>query len=168
MVTGEAKVDKGAPVQYSALQKLLHWSIAALIAVQYLWLDRMGGAFHRIMDGREGAYTTVSVLHIVIGTLVLLLACLRLGLRLRRGVPEQPMTERGWATLLAITVHWVFYVLLFALPILGLLAWFLGIGEAAGLHETATTLLLWVIGLHVAGALVHQFIWRDGLLKRMM
>ena len=40
-------------------------------------------------------------------------------------------------------------------------------GAAAGLHETATTLLLWVVVLHVGGALPHRFLWRNKVLRRV-
>jgi len=47
-------------------------------------------------------------------------------------------------------------------------AWFGRAGAAAGLHETATTLLLWVMVLHVGGALAQQVLWRDEVLRRMI
>ncbi|MBR9839461.1 MAG: hypothetical protein GYB50_16410 [Rhodobacteraceae bacterium] len=50
----------------------------------------------------------------------------------------------------------------------GVVAWFGRVGAAAGLHETATTLLLWVMVLHVGGALPHPFLWRDEVLRRMI
>ena len=34
-------------------------------------------------------------------------------------------------------------------------------------HEVLTTVLMWLVGLHVAAALKHQFVDRDGLLRRM-
>ncbi len=156
-----------APEQYSRSQKLLHWAVVLLIAAQYLLFDRMGRAFHALIDGTDGAYTVVSVSHITVGALILALALWRLVLRQKRGVPALPAGEPGWAALLARVTHGMLYALLIALPVLGLAAWFLGLRAAAGLHETATALLLWVAGLHVAGALVHQFVWKDGLIRRM-
>jgi hypothetical protein len=45
--------------------------VEALAAAQYLLLDRMGRAFHAQMRDEPGACTTVTVLHMIRGTLVL-------------------------------------------------------------------------------------------------
>ncbi|MHA7869581.1 MAG: hypothetical protein ACX93U_19030 [Salipiger thiooxidans] len=45
--------------------------VVALVAAQYLLLDRMGGAFHALMRDEPGACTTVTVLHMICGRLVL-------------------------------------------------------------------------------------------------
>jgi cytochrome b561 len=60
-----------------------------------------------------------------------------------------------------------FYGLLLALPLSGLFAWFLPSEALGGLHDLGQTLLLWLIGLHVAAALVHQLWWRTNLIGRM-
>jgi cytochrome b561 len=53
------------------------------------------------------------------------------------------------------------------MPIVGAVAW-LGLVEDAGdLHATAASILLPLIGLHVAGALAETFIFRNDTLKRM-
>lgn len=64
--------------------------------------------------------------------------------------------------------HWALYVLMLALPITGLLAWFGGVTALADPHGEILKVLLWVmIVLHVAAALYHQFVLRDNLLNRM-
>lgn len=68
----------------------------------------------------------------------------------------------GWAS------HVALYVLLIALPVTGLLAWFGGFTQLADLHGRLLKVLMWgLIGLHVLAALYHQFILKDGLLNRM-
>ncbi|WP_289151801.1 hypothetical protein [uncultured Salipiger sp.] len=57
-----------APASCSTTQTLLHW---ALVAAQYLLLDRRGRAFHALMRDEPGACTTVTVLHMICGRLVL-------------------------------------------------------------------------------------------------
>ncbi|MBE9640677.1 cytochrome b [Salipiger mangrovisoli] len=156
-----------APEQYSRAQKRLHWAIVVLIAVQYLAFDHMGRAFRAVLQGTEGAYDTTSVAHLSIGVAVLVLMLWRLVLRLRRGTPPLPEAEPDWARKLSGVVHWLFYGLLIGLPLIGLLAWFGKLGVAGEAHEIATTILLWVIGLHLAGVAVHQLWWRSGLLRRM-
>ncbi len=63
--------------------------------------------------------------------------------------------------------HWLFYALLIAVPVTGLLGYYYGdpYGE---LHSFAKPLFIGLIALHVAASLYHQF-WRtDGLLMRMI
>lgn len=60
-----------APASYSTTQKLLHRAVVALVAAQYLLLDRMGRAFHAPMRNEPGACTTDTVLHMICGSLVL-------------------------------------------------------------------------------------------------
>ncbi|WP_353474163.1 cytochrome b/b6 domain-containing protein [Salipiger sp. H15] len=160
--------DPLAAAEYTRAQKMLHWAIVILIAVQYLLFDHMGREFRAVMEGTGTAYDSTSVVHILIGAAVLLLMVWRLGLRLRRGTPALPEAEPDWASKVSKAVHWLFYALLIALPLLGLLAWFGKVRVAAEAHEIGTTVLLWVIGLHLAGVLVHQFWWRTGLLRRMV
>ena len=63
----------------------------------------------------------------------------------------------------------VLYTLMIALPVTGLLAWFGGVTAVAGLHGGVLKVLRWgVIGGHVLAVLYHQFIRRDGLIRRMM
>ena len=69
----------------------------------------------------------------------------RLSLRVMRGSPSHPEQEPGWAGSLAHLTHWIFYGLLVLLPVMGLLAWFGTLGEAAELHEIGTTILIGVM-----------------------
>jgi cytochrome b561 len=155
------------PDSYSRSQKLLHWAIALLVGAQYLAFDGIGRAFNAGL--REGtlAYSAGAVGHIVTGSLILVLMAWRLGLRLTRGAPSAPEEEPGVAKLAAHAVHWAFYGLLLALPLSGLLAWFLPSQGIGALHDLGQSALLWLIGLHVAAVLVHQLWWRSGLITRM-
>ncbi len=60
------------------------------------------------------------------------------------------------------------YVLIVVLPVSGIAAWFLGAAPAAGVHVIAKTALLPLIFLHAAGALVHHFVWKTDVLRRML
>jgi cytochrome b561 len=53
------------------------------------------------------------------------------------------------------------------MPLSGLLAWFLPSEALGGLHDLGQSILLWLIGLHVTAALVHQLWWRTDLIGRM-
>ncbi|MBP7002780.1 cytochrome b/b6 domain-containing protein [Amaricoccus sp.] len=155
------------PQEYSRTQKSLHWAIAALVLAQYLAFDGIARAFGAGM--REGGfeYSGVVVGHIVAGVLILGLTLWRLALRLTRGVPPAPAAEPGLARVAAGAAHWGFYGLLIAMAASGAVAWFGHVGPAAAAHMLGKTLLLALIGLHVAAVLAHQLWWRTGLIGRM-
>lgn len=155
------------PDSYSRTQKFLHWAIAALVGAQYLAFDGTGRAFGAGVREGTWTYSGGTIGHIVVGSLVLVLMAWRLGLRLTRGGPAAPDEEPAIAKLAAHAVHWAFYGLLIALPLSGVAAWFLPSRETGGLHDLGQTVLLWLIGLHVAAVLVHQLWWRSGLIARM-
>lgn len=85
--------------------------------------------------------------------------------------------------------HGILYLLMFAMPVLGVLALALG-GEpvevfgttlpifltqhyalahlAEDIHESGATFVYIVVGLHAAAALWHEFVMKDGVLRRML
>lgn len=158
---------KPAPTEFTALQKRLHWLVAALLLVQYLAFDAMGRPFHQLMDGAGASYTVVTIGHIAVGVTILALAAWRIALRLSHGAPDAPAEEPAAFRLGAKAGHVGFYVLLFGLPLSGLVAWFGAVPAAAEAHEIATNVLIALAALHIAAALVHQFWWKTGLIRRM-
>jgi cytochrome b561 len=172
-----------ARLQYGTTAKVFHWLIVALLLVQYSigWLmpDIHGGM-------KPGDAMT---LHISIGFTILVLAVLRLGWRLTHPVaPESSLPP--WQRLSAEAMHWLLYVLVLATTITGWLfasfrGWsisffylapmpMLASGNAEtvkiidGLHQAMEWALLVVIGIHVAVALAHIFIYRDRIMQRML
>jgi cytochrome b561 len=96
-----------------------------------------------------------------------------------------------WEAILARTVHLTFYVLLLGLPLMGWIGTSMqgsaidvfgaftipglplsnnrGLGhEILEVHGTLGEIMLYIIVLHVLGALKHQFIDRNGELYRML
>ena len=172
-----------ARLQYGATAKVLHWLIVALLIVQYLigWLMP---DIHRGM--KPGAGMTF---HISIGMTILVLIVLRFAWRLTHPVaPESSLPP--WQRLSSEVVHWTLYVLALATTITGWLfasfrGWSISLfylvplpmlasdsaeaGKAIdGLHQAMELALLVVIGLHVAAALAHRFIYRDRIMQRML
>jgi cytochrome b561 len=170
-------------LQYGTTAKVFHWLIVALLFAQYLigWL--MPGV-HRNM--KPGAAMTF---HVSIGLTILVLIVLRLAWRLAHPVvPESSLP--AWQQLSSEAVHWLLYALVSATTITGwLFASFRGwsmslfflapmpmlaaedaaIGKTIdGLHQAMEWALLVVIGIHVAAALVHIFIYRDRIMQRML
>ncbi|HEV7286534.1 MAG TPA: cytochrome b/b6 domain-containing protein [Kaistia sp.] len=98
--------------------------------------------------------------------------------------PSSPRSQSGWCCAcasarrpcppgsallgtLARLTHIAFYVLLVAVPVTGILAyWF--IPSLGDVHELGKPAFIVLIALHAAAALWHQFWLRDGLLLRML
>ena len=157
-----------APASYSTLQKLLHWAVVVLLALQYFAFDSIGRAFRTLIETGTPSYSLIPVAHIVVGLLVLALTLWRLALRVTHGAPALPEEEPGWAGIAAKLTHGVIYLLLLALPVSGMGSWFLASRSLAELHEAGTSVLMLTVLLHVAAVLVHQFWWKTGLARRMM
>ena len=167
---------------YGATAKIFHWMIVALLAVQYPvgWLMP---DIHR--DMQPGA---PMALHISIGIVILVLIVARLIWRLTHPVAPDSSLPR-WQQLSSEATHWLLYVLVLATILTGwLFASFRGWGvsffylmpiplladNAAagkiidGWHQAMEWSLLVVIGIHVAVALAHVFIYRDRIMQRML
>ena len=63
--------------------------------------------------------------------------------------------------------HWALYVVMLLAPMTGLAAWYGGVATAAEVHELFKPVIIVLVAGHVAAALYHQFIRKDGLLLRM-
>lgn len=153
---------------YSRAQISLHWAVFFLILYNLLMGDDMSHLWRSLRQDPATATTTGAWAHIIVGVLVLVFALWRLALRFTRGAPSAPEGESGMMALAGAAGHWALYVLMLALPITGLLAWYGGVTALADPHGEILKVLLWVmIVLHVAAALYHQFVLRDNLLNRM-
>jgi cytochrome b561 len=170
--------------RYTGTAKALHWLIVVLLAGQYV----VGYLMPHI--GRNTQPDTLINLHFSIGVLVILVAVVRLAWRLTHPEPAPLDGLPPWQTISAHVVHWLLYVLLFVVPVLGWMhaSWrgfpviMFGL-EMPKLLATRVpgwawtgdihTLLAWyvmlaLIELHVAAALYHYFVRRDGVLQRML
>jgi cytochrome b561 len=164
------------PDRYSKSMVVIHWLTAGLIL----------GAWFTAEGGRSIAENP-PFLHFSLGLAVLVLALPRLLLRLSGAAPSESQAE-GTLARAAKAGHAMLYVFLIALPLSGWYAAsrmgvpisFFGFsvpaitvpvqgapGLIADLHEKAGTIILILAGLHALIALWHQFILRDGTLKRM-
>jgi cytochrome b561 len=171
--------------RYSTVSIVLHWTIAALLIANVLvggWMEDAQGS------DKLGWFAT----HKSLGITVFVLTLVRLGWRIAHPWPPLPAHMAGWERLLARTTHVLFYGVLLAIPLLGWGAasaggapvtdWFglfpVGnlplprsedLGEAlGGAHKLLIKATYVLIGLHVLGAIKHQFLNRDGVLHRML
>ncbi len=154
--------------RYSLLQISLHWTVALLILLQFLDNDAISKAWRSIARGGQADTTTLVTVHVVAGIAVLALVVWRLALRTRRDAPPPPADESVALQRTARYTHGLLYLLLVLIPVSGLAAWFAGVPLAGEAHELTTTIILWVIGLHVAGALYQHFILKSGVLREML
>lgn len=155
---------------YTRFQIALHWTIAVLVAFQFLaseGIEQAWRAFSR--TGVVGdAFSSLALAHIVVGVAVLVLMAGRIWLRLKYGAPPADPAEPVALQWLARLAHVALYLLLIILPVSGLAGWISGNGTPIQAHLVAKTILLPLIGLHVLGALVHHFFWKTKVLRRMM
>lgn len=172
---------KGIQMRYSTGAIILHWLIAALVILN------VALALYAKGLPRPDRLSVVMT-HAAIGLTVLLLTIVRVGWRLTHRPPPIAPWLKPWERHLAHSVHVAVYVLIVSVPLMG---WFMasaggrtvsifGLFGVAPLplpaaaapnlktmHVTLAYLMIGLVGLHIAGALKHQFISRDGELARM-
>jgi len=156
------------PAGYSKLQIRLHWITVLLVFLQYALHDGIASAYDQALE--TGAYVISAPVigHSVGGTVILALAMWRLMLRNERGVPAPPTGEPALFQTISHWAHLGFYGLLFLLPISGALAWGGRMPGAGDAHEVFRALLLLLILAHIGAVVVHQFVWKTGLITRMV
>lgn len=155
------------PKGYSIAQIGLHWIVTLLIVLQYVLHDSISRAWRAHVEGREITFDPLVAQHVFGGVLIAILVLWRIALRVRRGAPPPPEEEAPALRLVAKGTHGLLYVLMLLLPLSGGLAWFMDVRPAAGAHEIMKTLLMLLVGLHIAGALYHQFVLGNNLIGRM-
>jgi cytochrome b561 len=169
--------------RFSPLQRLLHWLMAVCIVAMLF----IGVGFASTVSPR---YVPLIVTHKTLGIVILVLALLRLAVRLRNGAPPLPADLPQLMRLGAILSHYALYALMIGMPLLG---W--GMMSAAEYpivlygniwlppvlpRSTGMHTLLWdahfylafafygLILLHVAAALFHGLVRKDGVLQSML
>ena len=148
---------------YSGLQIGLHWLIAILIVTAWFTGEGAGEAMEVVEDGGTAGF----VLHVAIGLAILALVVVRVLVRLGRGAPASPGEPGSLSVLAADWGHRLIYLLMIAVPLGGVSTFFLGL-DVGDIHELAANLLMLVVLGHALMALYHQYILKDGLLRRMM
>jgi cytochrome b561 len=168
-------------MRFTALQRALHWLMAiAILAMLFIGVGMVSTI-------RPDHLALVSI-HKSLGILILVLALIRLAVRLVNGAPPLPEDMPPAMKLAAHLSHLAFYALMIALPLLG---W--GMLSAADYPIVAATMqlppiaphsnglhtLLWnahrslallfffLIVAHVAAALFHALVRRDGVFQAM-
>ncbi|MFM0175495.1 cytochrome b [Paraburkholderia sediminicola] len=167
---------------FSPLARLLHWTMAPLIiAMLFIGVGMVATV--------SSAHNTLIAIHRPLGIALLLLVVLRVGVRITRGSPPLPDDMPTPQRFAAKASHLVLYVLMAAMPLIG---W--AMLSAAGypitlygplhlppiaphnvelfallraLHTWLAFALFATVLLHLAAALFHGLIRRDGVFSSM-
>ena len=155
---------------YSGLQIALHWIIAALVVTQLLNNDGMQEAWNAYEDGAPAPEGVLgwAWFHALTGATILVLALVRLYVRLTRGAPPVHRDKPQALVWLAYATHFVLYGFIIAMPLTGALAWFFGVEASAEVHEVGRLVLIPLVVLHAIGGLTEHFWFRNDALMRML
>jgi cytochrome b561 len=168
--------------RFTGLQRLLHWLMAAcIIAMLFIGIGMVSTTAPR--------YVPLLETHKTLGAVILVLALLRLGVRLVRGAPPLPASLPPLMRLGAILSHYALYALMIAMPLIGWAMLSAGdypivlyggirlpaiLPQSDALHTLLRSAHHWLalaffalILLHLAAGLFHALIRRDGVFEAM-
>ena len=179
-----------SPTRYGAVAQSLHWFAVALVILAW------GLGISDDLLPKGPARAAGLYIHITAGLLLIPLTLVRL---LWRTADPSPPAEKagfgdwsfaGWIDLGAKLAHLGLFVLMVAVPLIGIAVQFakgnalpvFGLFDIAspwpadrafsrslkGIHELLAHGLLALAGLHAAAALVHHWVFRDRTLTRML
>ena len=162
--------------------RFLHWLMAAAILTMLF----IGVA---MVASVSSLHSLLVALHKPLGVMILVLVVVRLWLRFTTVSPRLPSSLPAWQRGVAQLSHWILYLLMLAQPVVG---W--GMLSAAGypvtlgagivlppvvpvnndlyallrpLHTALALALFAMVMLHLAAALLHAFVLRDGVFRSM-
>lgn len=166
---------------FNALARALHWTMAALIlAMLFIGVVMVSSLTER---------PWLIGLHRPLGIAIGFLAVVRLANRLSRRTPPLPADLPALQAFAAHASHWLLYALMLALPLVGWamvsaggfpVTLFAGLAVPAiaphdatwyavlrQTHGALAAVLFLVILAHLAGALYHAWVRRDGVFSAM-
>lgn len=169
------------PRQFNALARLLHWLMAlAILAMLFIGVGMTTSLTWRpwLID-----------LHRPLGIAILLLACLRIINRLNHTPPALPDSLPGWQHAAAKLSHILLYALMIGVPLLGWASLSAGNWPVTlvpgwdlpaispthstlyavfhSTHSVLAWLMFFVVLGHLAAALMHAWVLRDGVFSTM-
>jgi len=176
---------------YPGIRKLVHWVVAVCVILALaggIMLYRYG--FDGLMKA-YGAETTnfIYKYHKSFGLLILMLMTVRIALKLLMPDPPHVPPLPAFHRIASKSVHGLLYLLLLVQPIIGWVAtsaggypaeFFGGVFPALvgkddalshtlyGAHRALGMLILLLVTVHIGAALMHRFVYKDGVLARML
>lgn len=183
-MTARADGETADEASIGRVTRALHWGSALLLVAGFV----LAWTFSAL--GPTAVSARLVGVHRSVGLSLLVLTALRVTWRIAVPLPPLPSGTPSWEAWLARLVQAALYVCLLAMPVIG---WF---GSSAGgdavsflgvlplpdltgqdqdladrafqVHEMLGYAILALLSLHVAGALRHHFLARDGVLRRMV
>lgn len=171
--------------RYGLVARVFHWSIGLLIVAQLT----LGFWTFEFME-RDALRSANAGLHKALGVVLLIMILARVAWRWYDEPPALPAAMSAQERTGARVGHILLYILMLAMPILGLLVSDTGgrptdvfglftvpvmVGENEELHEffeDAHKFGAYALGLlivfHVGAAIMHRFVRRDGVAERML
>ncbi|MFT3730545.1 MAG: cytochrome b [Hyphomicrobium sp.] len=172
----------GTNQRFNPLQRLLHWVMAiCILAMLFIGVGMVSTVMPK--------YLTLVSIHKSLGIAILVLALVRLVVRLRYGTPALPRDLPEPMKLAAELSHYVLYALMIGMPLIG---WAMMSAEAypivifGGLRlppilPQSDSLHTWlweahyylafaffaVVLVHIAAALYHALVRQDGVFEAM-
>ena len=167
---------------FTPLQRLLHWSMAvAILAMLFIGVGMVSTIAPK--------YLTLVSIHKPLGIAILALALVRLIVRFTRGAPGLPRDLPEPMKLAAHLSHYALYALMIGMPLVGWAMVSAGgypvtiggslrlpalVGQSDSLQATLRTLHVFgafaffaLILTHLAAALFHALVRRDGVFEAM-
>lgn len=167
------------PSRYHPVLVALHW----IVALCLIGLLVAGSTMLAPLANDDPGKMLSFRLHMALGLTTLGLLVLRLAVRLTTHRPAPARTGNALIDRVGPLTHWALYILAFTMALSGMtFARASGLPDAVfgsgampaafdhparTVHGIASKLLMAFIALHIAAALWHQFIRRDGLMARM-
>src|SRR6202044_3192950 len=172
----------GVRRRFTVLQRLLHWLMAVcILAMLFIGVGMVSTVMPK--------YLTLVSIHKPLGIVILVLALIRLVVRLRYGTPPLPPDLPEPMKLAAYLSHYALYILMIGMPLIG---WAMLSAAAypvvlyGSVHLPAILpqsdslhAVLWnahfylafaffaLILMHIAAALFHALVRRDGVFESM-
>ena len=189
--------DKTVNAGWGFLARFFHWGTLLLIVIQIplgFWMVEVYEVYAETYADDTWVMRT-SRMHHTLGFMILAITVFRLSWRFRNPVPPLPVSLEKYQRVLARVTHFSLYGLLIIYPLSGWASlsayegefpiFFFGWDDVfrlvpqvaedaffnyeffAVIHRYCWRIGLVVLGLHVLGALWHQYVARDGILRRM-
>lgn len=172
---------------YGSIARMLHWLTALIILSNIV----LGLTANRLSMQTMDTKVQLFSLHKTLGIAAFAVALIRILWALTQPRPAPVHPDKRAETFVAETAHWVLYIAMLAVPLLGWaehaategfapILWPLGQGlplipksahlaeTLAALHRTFAWILIVTVALHIAGALKHAVVDRDGVMGRMV
>lgn len=176
--------------RYDALSRWFHWATAVAVLIAFVLGPEHFGRLMR--DGVDPATRSDIVWHESLGLLVFALTVLRLvWLAVRPAAPT--IAIAAWMRVASNITHRVLWALLLLVPMTAVMAlgseahpltllgnvrsdafsvigqWPMAdVADWGDVHKVLADAVVWIAGLHAAGAIYHRVVLKDGVLAAML